>query len=173
VAATHPALSNVAPITALVFCGAVYSRDWRWWLLPFAALILSDLWLNHNSEVNSGYTMSVPEILVRAASIGIALMIGRIVASRRNALTILAGTLWSSLLFYLSTNTLAWAGDAFYAGTFQGLWQALTVGHPQYPPTLWFFRNTLIGDLLFTALFVFVRTCVTVRQTVSAAKTLP
>jgi hypothetical protein len=28
------------------------------------------------------------------------------------------------------------------------------MGHPEYPSTLWFFRNTLLGDLLFTGLFV-------------------
>jgi hypothetical protein len=29
----------------------------------------------------------------------------------------------------------------------------VTVGHPQYYPTLFFFRNTLLSDLLFTAGF--------------------
>ena len=29
----------------------------------------------------------------------------------------------------------------------------MTVGHPQYYPTLFFFRNTLVSDLLFTACF--------------------
>ena len=32
----------------------------------------------------------------------------------------------------------------------------MTVGHPEYPPTLWFFRNTLVGDLLFTGVFALV-----------------
>ncbi|MBI2497522.1 MAG: hypothetical protein HYV75_06255, partial [Opitutae bacterium] len=61
-----------------------------------------------------------------------------------------------SLAFYLATNTVAWAGDAFYPGTLAGWWQAMTAGHPEFPPTLWFFRNTLLGDLLFTGLFVAV-----------------
>jgi hypothetical protein len=47
-----------------------------------------------------------------------------------------------------------WAADAYYPGTAAGWWQALTLGHPEFPPTLWFFRNTLAGDLLFTGLFV-------------------
>ena len=34
-----------------------------------------------------------------------------------------------------------------------GWWQALTVGHPEFPPTILFFRNTLFGDLMFTGLF--------------------
>ena len=34
-----------------------------------------------------------------------------------------------------------------------GWWQAVTVGHPQFYPTLFFFRNTLVSDLLFTGCF--------------------
>ena len=41
-----------------------------------------------------------------------------------------------------------------YAKTIPGWWQALTIGVPGFPPTLLFFRNTLLSDLLFTALFV-------------------
>ncbi|MFM9031283.1 MAG: DUF6580 family putative transport protein, partial [Opitutaceae bacterium] len=37
--------------------------------------------------------------------------------------------------------------------TAAGWWQALTVGRPEFPPTLFFFRNTLVGDLVFTGLF--------------------
>jgi hypothetical protein len=34
--------------------------------------------------------------------------------------------------------------------------QALTTGLPGYPPTWTFFRNSLIGDLLFAAFFIAV-----------------
>ncbi len=32
----------------------------------------------------------------------------------------------------------------------------MTVGHPEFPPTLYFFRNSLVSDLLFTGVFVLV-----------------
>lgn len=150
----EPSLFNVAPITALAFCGAVFWRDRRWWLVPFAALTLSDLWLNHYHATRFGETWSLGEMVLRAVAIAAALGIGRLVARRRGALTLFAGALGSSLVFYLSTNTVAWAGDAFYPVTFAGWWQAMTVGHPEFPPTLWFFRNTLIGDVFFTGVFV-------------------
>ncbi len=149
----QPGLFNVAPITALAFCGAAFWRDRRAWAIPFTALFLSDLWLNHYHAVEFGYTWSIGEMGLRAMAIAGALLIGRMVASRRNAVTLLAGTLGSSLLFYFVTNTAAWASDACYPGTALGWWQAMTVGHPQFPPTLWFFRNTLAGDLIFTGLF--------------------
>ena len=150
----HPALFNVAPVTALAFCGAVYLRNWRWGLVPLAALGFSDLWLNHYHATVFGYTWTLTETLLRAACVGVALCFGRLVALRPSVTNLLSGTLGSSLVFYFVTNTASWAADAYYPATAGGWWQALTLGHPEFPPTLWFFRNTLAGDLLFTGLFV-------------------
>lgn len=149
----EPSFYNIAPVTALAFCGAVFWRDRRWWLVPFAALTLSDIWLNYYHATRFGYTWSLGEMALRAASIAAALGIGRLVARRRNAATLFAGALGSSLVFYFATNTVAWAGDVYYPATLAGWCQAMTVGHPEFPPTLWFFRNTLLGDVLFTAVF--------------------
>lgn len=150
----EPSLFNFAPVTALAFCGAVFWRDWRAWLVPLAALVLSDLWLNDYHAAHFGYTWTAGEMTLRVAAFAVALGFGRLVASRRHAVTMIAGVLGSSLVFYFATNSVAWAGDAFYPGTLAGWWQAMTVGHPEFQPTLWFFRNTLIGDLAFTGLFV-------------------
>ena len=150
----HPALFNVAPVTALAFCGAVYVRNWRWCLVPLAALGFSDLWLNSHHATVFGYSWTFTEALLRAGCVGVALGFGRLVARRPSVTNLLSGTIGSSLVFYFVTNTASWAADAYYPGTAAGWWQALTVGHPEFPPTLWFFRNTLAGDLLFTGLFV-------------------
>jgi hypothetical protein len=69
-------------------------------------------------------------------------------------LFLFASTLVGSGLFYLMTNTGSWISTADYAKTLPGWWQALTTGVPGFPPTLLFFRNTLLSDLFFTALFV-------------------
>ena len=149
----HPALFNIAPVTALAFCGAVYLRDWRWWLVPFAALTLSDLWLNQYHATQFGYTWSLGEMGLRAACFASAIGLGWLVSRRRNVLTLAVGALGSSLIFYVGTNSVSWFTDPFYAKTAAGWVQALTVGHPEFPSTLWFFRNTLLGDVLFTAIF--------------------
>jgi hypothetical protein len=162
----EPSFFNVAPVTALAFCGAVYFRDWRLWLVPFAALSISDLWLNHYHATQFGYTWSGGEMLLRAACLVAALGVGRLVARRRNLINLLAGTLGSALVFYFVTNTVAWATDTFYPKTLSGWCQALTVGHPEFPPTLWFFRNTLLGDLMFTGVFATV-------MELTAARTRP
>ena len=148
-----PALANFAPVMALAFCGAVYFRNKRLWLVPFAALVLSDLYLNSYYVTVFHEGWSWPSALVRLGCFAVALPIGAWIAGRKNWVTLLGGALGCSLLFYVATNTEAWLRDPFYLKTTTGWLQALTVGRPEFPPTIWFFRNTLASDLLFTAGF--------------------
>jgi hypothetical protein len=148
-----PALSNFAPLMALTFCGAVYFRDKRLWLVPFAALMISDLFLDYHYRTTYGETWLWPSVAVRLVCFALALPLGKIVAQHKSWLNLFAGALAGSLLFYLATNTDAWIRDPFYAKTAAGWWQAITIGRPEFPPTLWFFRNTLVSDLVFTCIF--------------------
>jgi hypothetical protein len=152
-AAQVPALANFSPLMALTFCGAVYLSDRRWWLVPFGALVLSDLYLDHHYAATFGEGWTWPSMLVRAACFAAALPLGRLVARRPSWPALGTGVLASSLLFYVATNTDAWVHDPAYPGTLAGWWQALTVGRPEFPPTWSFFRHTLVSDLLFTAAF--------------------
>ena len=148
-----PSLANFSPVMAIAFCGAVYFRN-RWmWRVPFIALGLSDAYLNHYYAKEYGFTWPVSGFIARTACFGGALFIGAWIAKRKSWLNLLNGALLSAILFYIVTNTQSWAADAFYAKSLAGWWQALTVGHPEYPPTVFFFRNTLFGDLMFTGLF--------------------
>jgi hypothetical protein len=97
-----------------------------------------------------------PSALVRLTCFALALPLGRFVAQHKSWLNLASGALAGSLVFYLATNTDAWIRDAAYAKTAAGWWQALTIGRPEFPPTLLFFRNTLVSDLLFTGLFATV-----------------
>ena len=146
-------LSNLAPFTALAFCGAVYFRKPWFWAVSFLALELSDLYLNYFHAREYGFYWSLNGFVVRTGCFGAALLVGTWVARRKSWLNLLNGTLVGAIIFYIATNTQSWATDPFYAKTLAGWWQALTVGHPEYPPTVYFFRNTLFGDLTFTGLF--------------------
>jgi hypothetical protein len=148
-----PALANFAPLMALTFCSALYFRDKRLWLVPFLALTFSDLYLDHYYASTFGEEWKWPSVLVRAVCFGLALPIGRLVAEHKNWLNLFSGALAGSVIFYFVTNTDAWIRDPFYVKNAAGWWQALTVGRPEFPPTLFFFRNTLVSDLLFTGLF--------------------
>jgi hypothetical protein len=130
--------------------------------------MLSDLWLNYYHATRFGFTWSFGEILLRLLCFAATVGVGRLVARRRNGLTLFGGALASSLIFYVGTNTVAWATDPFYAKTLVGWCQALTIGHPEYPCTLWFFRNTLLGDLLFTGIFALAVKLISARTTTAS-----
>jgi hypothetical protein len=148
-----PALSNFSPVMALAFCAGAYTSN-RWMrLAPFAALALSDLYIDHFYAVTYHYEWSVRGAVLRILCFAAALGIGIAVSRRRSWLNLLSGALAGSVLFYLVTNTASWSGDMGYTHDAAGWWQAMTVGHPQYYPTIFFFRNTLVSDLLFTAFF--------------------
>ncbi len=151
----EPMLGNFSPLMALTFCGAVYFRDKRLWLVPFAALALSDIYLDYYYATAFHEMWSWQSVLTRLLCFALALPLGWMVAQRKNWLTLFCGALGSSLLFYVITNTDAWRHDPHYIKTAAGWWQALTVGRPGFAPTYMFFRNTLVSDLLFTGLFAF------------------
>lgn len=154
VTAVHiPELVNFAPLMALTFCAAVYIRDRRFWVVPFAALLLSDLYLDHFHAVNFHESWMWQSAAVRALSFAMVLPLGVVVARHRSWATLLGGALAGSLTFYLLTNTDAWIRDPAYLKTAAGWWQAMTVGRPEFPPTLYFFRNTFVSDFLFTGIF--------------------
>jgi hypothetical protein len=148
-----PALANFAPLMALTFCGAVYFREKRMWIAPFVALLVSDVYLDYYYATTFNEHWNWPSVLVRAVCFAAAIPLGRFIAQRKSWLNLLSGALGGSILFYLATNTDAWIRDPYYVKSAAGWWQAMTIGRPEFPPTLLFFRNTLVSDLLFTALF--------------------
>ena len=117
-------------------------REWIW----IATKLVS---ANHTLRVCWRVAAAVLRILCFAAALGF----GSAITGRRNWVNLFGGALAGSVLFYLVTNTSAWAGDLGYSHTLAGWWQAVTVGHPQYYPTIFFFRNTLMSDLFFTGCF--------------------
>ncbi|HWA26718.1 MAG TPA: DUF6580 family putative transport protein [Lacunisphaera sp.] len=145
--------ANFPPMAALAFCGAVYFRNKHFSLLSFAGLCLTDLYVNWFYAEKFGFHMELGAYVARAIAFAAGLGIGLWVSRRKSWHSLLGGSFLGALLFYVITNTQSWLGDAFYAKTLAGWWQALTFGHPQYPPTYLFFGKTLFGDLMFTGLF--------------------
>ena len=66
VAVHFPDSGNFTPLMALTFCGAVYFRDKRLWLVPFIALTLSDFYLDHYYATVFGYSWSIGGAVMRA-----------------------------------------------------------------------------------------------------------
>lgn len=142
--------AHFAALTALALCGGVLLPRALSFALPVAALLISDLLLNAHYQVSPVDATMLPRyaLLLGTAWLGMRLTRGGL-----RLLPLLGGALAASSAFYLVTNTLCWITDPGYAKTLAGWLQALTSGLPGYAPTWTFFRNSLVGDLGFTALF--------------------
>lgn len=144
-------LTNFSPLMAAALCGALFLPGVIGLVIPLIALLVSDALLN----IHYGEPLISKQLLWTLPCYLIAIGIGWMLRERRGAyLPALTGTLAASLIFYMVTNTGCWLGQVAYPQNFGGWVQALTVGLPCYPPTWHFFRNSLMGDILFTALFV-------------------
>ena len=144
-------LPNFSPLMASALCGALILPGVIGLILPLLALLLSDALIN----IHYGVPIISTQLLWTLPCYLIAIGIGWTLRMRSTTLLpALGGTLVASLIFYIVTNTGCWVGQAAYPQNFGGWVQSLTVGLPGYPPTWHFFRNSLMGDLLFTAVFV-------------------
>lgn len=128
---------NFAPVSAVAMFSAVYLPRRYSLLVPIALMVLSDALIGFYTV---GVMVSVYGSFLGSAAIGFWLR--RRVSIGRLALASLAG----SVLFFVVTNAAVWAFSHLYPHTAAGLWQSYLAGLP-------FFRNTLLGDATYTALF--------------------
>jgi hypothetical protein len=146
----HP--YNFTPIGAIGLFGAAhFARKHLSFLIPFAALWLSDLLLN-----NLVYAPMYPEfygegfIWFGASSWWVYLGFGLIIAMGMALLrqvkisNLLTASLLASLVFFLVTNFGVWFANPAYPKTAAGLMATYVAGIP-------FFWNTLAGDLFYVA----------------------
>ncbi|MBI4128010.1 MAG: hypothetical protein HY459_02970 [Parcubacteria group bacterium] len=126
---------NVAPVAAAaLLAGAILPRIWAI-AVPFFGMLVSDF--------SIGF-YEFPVMLSVYVSFIAAAFIGGWVRSFTPHRIVLA-SLASSTLFFLVTNFAVWATADWYPKTFSGLGLSYLLGLP-------FFRNTLLGDLLYTGL---------------------
>jgi hypothetical protein len=146
------AWANFSPLASILLCSAAYLPRKYILLASLGPLLAADIFLNahyHAPMLDTG-------MVSRYFCFGLILLLGSAVRKQHyfKVLALFGATLAGSGLFYLITNTATWMSTADYAKTLAGWWQALTIGIPGFPPTLLFFRNTILSDLFFTALFV-------------------
>ena len=125
---------NVSPVAAMALFGGAYFADKRLaFIVPFAALFLSDLVLGlHNSMifVYAGFALTV--------------VIGFLLKDRVNITNTTFAVVASSGLFFLLTNFGAWITSALYVKSAAGLMQAYVAGIP-------FLQNSLLGNVVYAA----------------------
>jgi hypothetical protein len=129
----HP--FNFTPVgAAALFAGATLRRKWMAFLVPLAAMLVSDAVI--------GFHSGMPVIYGCFAAI---VCIGFALQSRtRSALAVVGGAVSAATLFYIVTNFYVWASSALYPHTFAGLVTCYVAAIP-------FYGNQLAGDAIYTA----------------------
>jgi hypothetical protein len=143
-------LHNFSPLAAIALCGAIFLPRRVAIAGPLLALFVSDLILNVRYGVALLDWIMLPQYLALAL-VG---WLGWMLRAQPRASRTLLASLAASAFFFFITNTAAWFANPVYAKTAAGWTQAMTVGEVIHTPTIVFFRNSLVSDMLFTALFL-------------------
>lgn len=136
----HP--PNVACIGALGLFAGCYLSGKRAYLVPLAAMLLSDLVGQLWGMPGMGFYHPLSMAMVYVAVVA-AIPVGRWIGRHRGLLRFPAGALATSTLFFLISNFGVWLGP-WYPTTTGGLIACYTSAIP-------FFGYTIAGDMLFTA----------------------
>lgn len=128
-------IPNVAPITALaLYAGATLSLPYAL-AVPLLAMVVSDIFIGWDY---------LPITLLVYGSFALGTLLGRWLKSSRSPGRILVASVAASSLFFLLTNAAVWWFSGMYERTAAGLLLSYYYGIP-------FYRNTLAGDVIFTA----------------------
>jgi len=126
-----------AVMAAGLFAGAYLGSKRIGIVIPFIALAITDAVIGY-------YDWKLMAVVY--ASFAVAVLIGKFYAKDATLLRWIASVLGGSLTFFVATNFAVWVfGDgSFYPHTLAGLGQCFTMAIP-------FYRNTLLGDLTWSA----------------------
>lgn len=154
---------NLSAAYALAFCAGVYFPKRLSWWLPLVVLLATDIGLNFyyqhkNPQFDVWSGPNLANLSFNYAAYAVLVFLGRRFKPKSSFGSLLGGSLLGAVLFYLISNTASWFFNPFqnaeYVKTFVSWILALTKGIGGWPSTLEFFRNTLLGTGIFTALFV-------------------
>jgi len=129
----HP--PNFAPIAAMaLFGGAYFSKKWAAFLVPIAAMFITDLIIGFHSTMWAVYL-----------SFALIVVIGMLMIKQKKIGNIFFASVTSSVVFFIVTNFGAWLTSPFYEKTGTGLAVCYTAAIP-------FFHQTLLSDLFFVGI---------------------
>lgn len=134
----HP--MNFAPVAAIaLFAGAYMDKKFAF-IIPVTAMLLSDIFLGFYSGIEWVYGSFAVIALI-------GFWLGKRIENRSGfgkAGYIFGTALVSSVIFFIITNFGVWTSGMFYEMNFKGLIECYTLAIP-------FFRNSLAGDLFYSA----------------------
>lgn len=129
----HP--YNFTPVAAMALFSGCHIRKYWGSLIPLGAMLVSDYFIGF-------YDWQVMASVY--VSIFLAFIMGRFLSAKVKWHSVILSAFGSSILFYLVTNFAVWAFFDWYPHTLNGLLNNYYLALP-------FFRNTLLGDLIYSA----------------------
>ncbi len=129
----HP--PNVAPIASLALFSGVMISGSAALVVPIVALLISDVIIGFHSTIPYVY-----------GSFLLIVGIGVFLKNDNSPVRLALGSIVGSTLFFIITNFGSWITSITYEKSVNGLLSCYTMGIP-------FFRNTIVGDLLYTGVF--------------------
>lgn len=131
----HPA--NFVPIGALALFGGARLNRWQAIILPLSAMLVSDVFI--------GFDSLSSRLSVYGCFMVISL-IGLLIRNKKSFAAIAGASLAGSVIFYLVTNFVFFHSTSLYPHTLGGMIASYVNAIP-------FFRNTLLSDLIYSAVF--------------------
>ena len=140
----HP--PNVAPLEVMsLIGGATFPTRRSAALVMVAALLLSDLLLHLGYLAGWQPSRGVyPGQWAVYACFLVTVLLGGLLRRHRSVARVVLSTAAGSMIFFVTTNFVVWAGGSMYPRTVQGLLLCYEMALP-------FFRNSLAGDLAYSA----------------------
>ncbi|MDO5664344.1 MAG: hypothetical protein Q4G63_03680 [Bacteroidia bacterium] len=144
----HP--PNFAPIGGMALFGAAYYIRKVWaYLIPIAAIWISDLVLNNvvYAAYFDRFVWFYSGSLFTYGAFALIVLMGTFTLRKVYVPQLLFSVLCASVLFFVVSNFGVWLSSGLYLHTWEGLTACYIAGIP-------FFKNTVLGDLVYSiALF--------------------
>ena len=130
-------IPNFTPVLALALFGGVYLKKQQAVILPILLLAVTDVMLGLHATM-----------LFTWPSIVMITLIGFWLRSKKNGVRVLAGSVLSSVIFFIVTNFGVWAVGGLYERTWAGLAECFILAVP-------FFHWTFLSTLLYAAVLFY------------------
>ena len=140
-----PHWPNFTPIAAMaLFAGTFFDKKYFAFIVPFAAMFLSDLIIGLHANMLAVYL-----------SFAITVVIGMVIRNKVSVGSVVLASFSSSVIFFLVTNFSMWVGSVIYPQNFTGLLECYTAGLLFFNDSSYgisFFMNDMIATLFYSGL---------------------
>ncbi len=132
---------NLAPVGAMfLFSAATFRSRWQGWLVPLAALMITDYAVNQILW-HGQYAWFSPANWIAFSLAG---LLGWTLRRKITVTRVAGAAFGGAIAFFVVSNFAVWAGGTMYPMTLAGLLACFTAGIP-------FFRGDVAGNLVYCA----------------------